>query len=620
MKRFVSKLAWLAVMLSACAKSEDPLNGSQTHFLETCDDSCPAPYDCICGVCTIECSQDAMCGAHADDAQCLAPVSASCTELESVCDVTCERDRECASLGADFACSDGRCREQPGPLPADAGTDADTPPEARGALCDGSTDMRLGYTSEGGQVETTYEFTNPYGHSFFFLDGECNFYASADYHDGLYIGPISAGEAEALERAIEWDAIDELAAEVDDEGCDDGGTVTIWAPGYQVSCTCGCDETPIGARKDTALQVLRALLDARVAESDHAATPTLAIASPTDDVPQTIAWPLDRAIDVVPSLVHDVNADGVDSFAVFDRNVDIQALRQLRVNSQLSPSIRVTDVSGAYELHMRDAFPLGVQARINALRGIERPIDPLLGELCDGSTDLRLGYSADGGFVDVSFSFTNPHGHWFLFIDGQCNYYVSTGYWKGVATGVLDAPQAEALALDVDWDSIDELRVEDVESCPDAGSDSIWAPDGRRVSCTCGCDEGPVSARKMNALDTMRELAYELAMQGQSATGPVSALASLTSPAADALAWPLGMAIADFPSLVHDLNDLGPNPEYALFEDAMDAMALRSLRAQQQPGTPLSVTDGQATYQLWVRDELPDGVSAAIESLRGVDP
>jgi hypothetical protein len=571
-------------------------------------------------VCTIECSEEAMCSAQASAAQCLAPQSVSCTELESVCDVTCERDRECASLGAGFGCSDGRCREEPGPLPADAGTDADTPPEGRGALCDGSEDMRLGYTSEGGQLEVTSELTNPYGHAFLFIDGECNYYVSSGDRQGLLVGTLTPAQRDDLEREIEWDVIEELAAEVDEESCPDAGEVSIWAPDNKVACTCGCEENAVGERKAAALQHISDLMTTLMSEGDPVTTPMLAIASPSDVNAVINVWSLDRAIGAVPNFVHDVFADGVDSFAVFDRGVDTQALRQLRANAQSSPGLPVTDASGTYELYIRDAFPPGVQERINALRGIEMPIDPVMAELCDGSTDLRLGYSADGGFVDVSFYFTNPHGHWFLFIDGQCNYYVSMGYLEGVATGVLDAQQAEALALDVGWSSIDDLTVEDIQTCPDAGSVSIWAPESRRVSCMCGCDEGPVSARKMSALDAMRDLANELSMQGQSVTGAVSALASEASPTFDDLAWPLSSAIADIPNLVHDLDDLGSSPEYALFEDAMDAMALRMLRAQQQPGTPLSVTDGQSTYQLWVRDELPDGVSEAIESFQAIDP
>lgn len=604
-------------VIASCAKSSDPAQGSQTHFLQSCDDSCPAPYDCLCGVCTIACTEDAMCGEHAEAASCVA-VSDSCMLTSNVCDLACERDDDCATLGSSFECSAGQCRE-PSMSRPDAGGDGDgdgdgDTPDDLGPLCDGSKDMRLGFTSEGGQVEVTYDFTHPYGHAFFFVDGECNFYASTDARDGLRVGKLTADEAEQLANTIQWEAIPELAAEADVESCPDAGALTLWAPGYQVSCTCGCPETPVGDRQSVVLAYLNGYLDMSAVVADRADTPVLAIASPNDAIPDATAWPLDRAIDAVPSLVHDVYADGVESFALFDRYVDIGALRQLRNSAQDGRLIAVTDASGTYDLHLRDAFPAGVQQRIHELLGRTVSIDPVLGELCDGSTDLRLGYSADGGFVDVTFYFTNPHGHWFVFVDGQCNYYVSMGYLEGVQTGALDAQQAEELAANVGWDSFDELTVEDIETCSDAGASSIWAPDGRRMSCTCGCDEGPVSMRKMDALSYMTELMSNLAMQGQSVSGPVSALAAEASPTGSELAWPLDGPIASFPNLVHDLDDLGPNPQYASFEDVADASALRLLREQQQPGTPLSVTDGQATYQLWVRDEIPAAVSEAIES------
>jgi hypothetical protein len=405
MKRlFIAALCVAAV--ASCAKSEDPTHGSQTHFLQSCDDSCPAPYDCLCGVCTLACDEDRTCAAEASGAQCTEP-SGACSEA-TVCDVECMRDADCASISDQHTCEEGRCR-------------ADT----------GGGDSGTGGT-----------------------------------------GGVS--------------------------GMGSGGTGGMGGMG---------------------------------------------------------------------------GASGTGGMG---------------------------GMSGA--------------------GGTGGGPPPALGELCDGSTDLRLGYSADGGFVDVTFYFTNPHGHWFLFIDGQCNYYVSMGYLEGIATGMLDAQQAEEIATNIGWDSIDELTVEDVETCPDAGANSIWAPDGRRVSCTCGCDEGPVSMRKMDALSYMTDLMSDLSMQGQSVTGPVSALAAEAEPIGGELTWPLDMPIASIPSLVHNLNDLGPDPTYALFADADDAAALRALRAQQQPGTPLAIADGEGTYQLWVRDELPEGVSEAIESFTNTNP
>jgi hypothetical protein len=240
-----------------------------------------------------------------------------------------------------------------------------------------------------------------------------------------------------------------------------------------------------------------------------------------------------------------------------------------------------------------------------------------LGEICDGSTNMRFGYSADGGFVHVSFYFTNPYGHWFLFIDGQCNYFASmNGVIEGIATGMIDAAQAEEIALNTGWNAVDELSIRDDESCPDAGTDTIWFPSGQQLTCTCGCDASPVSQRKTDALDYIRGLVETLA-RGEKFDGPASAMAVATSPVGGELEWPLDTPIADIANLVHDLNMLGTvGEEFAVFEDPADAATLRALRATAQPGMPLLVSDGQGTYELYIRDELPESVDVAIDQLR----
>jgi hypothetical protein len=237
-----------------------------------------------------------------------------------------------------------------------------------------------------------------------------------------------------------------------------------------------------------------------------------------------------------------------------------------------------------------------------------------LGEICDGSTDMRFGYNADGGYATGWFYFTNPYGHWFLFIDGQCNYYASmNGVVEGIATGTIDAARAEEIALNAGWNAVDELSIRDDESCQDAGSDTIWFPSGQQLSCTCGCDASPVSQRKTDALDYIRGL-MEMLAQGEKLDGPVAAMAAVSPADGSELAWPLDTPLADIGDLVHDANMLGE--DYAVFEDAADAAALRALRATALPGTPLLVTDGQDTYQLHMRDELPESVDAAINELR----
>src|SRR5687768_9251333 len=56
---------------------------------------------------------------------------------------------------------------------------------ANDALCDGSAGARLVYLSDGGNVPTTYSFTHAYGHSFFVVDGTCQYWAGEAYLKGI---------------------------------------------------------------------------------------------------------------------------------------------------------------------------------------------------------------------------------------------------------------------------------------------------------------------------------------------------------------------------------------------------------------------------------------------------
>ncbi len=106
-------LLLLTCVLCACSKTREPETGSQTHFLSDCSSSCPAPYSCLCGVCTLECERASECADAASDAVCVAPESGtgSCDGSSKQCDVECERHADCGELGAQFSCEAGRCRE-----------------------------------------------------------------------------------------------------------------------------------------------------------------------------------------------------------------------------------------------------------------------------------------------------------------------------------------------------------------------------------------------------------------------------------------------------------------------------------------------------------------------------
>lgn len=110
MKRFLS--LGMLLLFGACLRATEPQAGSQTHFLRRCEDSCPAPYTCACGVCTRGCSSDAVCKRELDRAACLAPGAGTdaCDATAKLCDVACQQDAECSGVGAGFTCQSGRCR------------------------------------------------------------------------------------------------------------------------------------------------------------------------------------------------------------------------------------------------------------------------------------------------------------------------------------------------------------------------------------------------------------------------------------------------------------------------------------------------------------------------------
>ena len=86
---------------------------------------------------------------------------------------------ECASPEAARCSGGGYCLDADGKrIAAHASVVDDGGPASQEyALCDGSDAIRLAVVSEGGFVDSTYEFTNRYGHSYLFVDGRCHYYA-----------------------------------------------------------------------------------------------------------------------------------------------------------------------------------------------------------------------------------------------------------------------------------------------------------------------------------------------------------------------------------------------------------------------------------------------------------
>ena len=120
-------LAWLCAGLWAlsCASTRENPTGGETHFLTRCDASdpsaCGSSLSCVCGVCTVACSERSECNTF-PIAECVQPTASSCPSVAAHCDVPCAADVDCSLLSKEHRCLVGVCRaEAPHVTPGDGG-------------------------------------------------------------------------------------------------------------------------------------------------------------------------------------------------------------------------------------------------------------------------------------------------------------------------------------------------------------------------------------------------------------------------------------------------------------------------------------------------------------------
>jgi len=118
--RKVRTLAPLLVgvwVVFSCSAPESSQDGSETHFLESCEGSCADGMQCICGVCSKPCTRQTDCSTLPGVASCaplgprVAEQRCSSVELGAMCDASCLTDADCRKLGADRVCDYGFCRQ-----------------------------------------------------------------------------------------------------------------------------------------------------------------------------------------------------------------------------------------------------------------------------------------------------------------------------------------------------------------------------------------------------------------------------------------------------------------------------------------------------------------------------
>jgi len=111
-------LLLLVLLAASCSSfSASPQAGSETHFLMSCEASCDAGLQCICGACSRRCVQPSDCAPLSEAASCtpLGPRVAEgrCddTPIGAMCDAACVTDQDCSSIAGNSRCESGYCRD-----------------------------------------------------------------------------------------------------------------------------------------------------------------------------------------------------------------------------------------------------------------------------------------------------------------------------------------------------------------------------------------------------------------------------------------------------------------------------------------------------------------------------
>lgn len=109
-------IALFSIVAASCGKTtSDSGTDSSTHWLESCetDSECGA-LRCLCGTCTLPCTDVAACP-DVEAATCTEARRSSCTPPTPVCVATCRTDQDCAVVRTGLRCEQGQCQSPEAP-------------------------------------------------------------------------------------------------------------------------------------------------------------------------------------------------------------------------------------------------------------------------------------------------------------------------------------------------------------------------------------------------------------------------------------------------------------------------------------------------------------------------
>jgi hypothetical protein len=214
------------------------------------------------------------------------------------------------------------------------------------------------------------------------------------------------------------------------------------------------------------------------------------------------------------------------------------------------------------------------------------------------------------------------NGAYYLFVDGQCNYWVSnpSQVWEETRVGVIDVETAarlgESLHISI-WSDLKGTWSDPRGGVYDAPV-LIFDDASRAVVCAKLCDAPGVPAAVKEMRDAFPGIAHELWDRGTPIVSSIRAIAVAgePAPAVPFVEWPLARPITDFLRT----GNIGFG-EGTLEDNVTSVQALKDLRESFVRGDHgafvwniLPVKSGGSYYQLFVRDALP------FEDAQGIVP
>lgn len=247
---------------------------------------------------------------------------------------------------------------------ASCGDVAQESPYAPYALCDGSDDVRLAVVLYGGgDNEQTFEFTNPYGHDFLFVNGKCEYLIGRSLMQPVMAGTLSAKQASEIEEDL---ALHHLPAwsSHDDYACPDAPVFYLRSATGYGECSCGCDgDAPSGL--ESALNAASAWTEELIARGSPLDGPVEVIAISYDHEVRGPyqEWTLDEPLEsfALPEAELYV-VDGTQPTVVTLTGEQATAARALRAilfeeRGWAAPVPVQTDDNHSFEVFIRDQVP-----------------------------------------------------------------------------------------------------------------------------------------------------------------------------------------------------------------------------------------------------------------------